>query len=139
MDGSGSATGGNGREIDIMESKWKPEGPQANLPTADGTQWGDFSSKQMGKWSDVGSSPLKDYVIFGVLIRDDNLWFYGYKPDGSQWYASDPIPKSRHMTRSRHLCPTLGRGVRAVMVASPLATKTLYIWRQTIQRSLVKI
>lgn len=112
QDGSGTAqdgaSSGIGREIDIMESMWKPEGPQANLPTSGDSQWGVFRSKQMGNWSDVGGLPLKDYVIFGVLIRDDNLWFYGYKPNGSQWYASDPIPKNSSYDQKWPFVPYIG-------------------------------
>jgi hypothetical protein len=109
MDGADKPPpGGTGREIDIMESRWKPEGPQANMPTKDGTQWGDFRGVQMGKWSDIGGLPSKDFAIFGVLIRDDNLWFYGYKPDGSQWYASDPIPKKSSYEQKAPFVPYIG-------------------------------
>jgi len=107
LDGSGSASD-FGREIDIMESRWQPAGPQANLPTGGNTQWGDYSNKLMGSWSDVGGLPMQDYVIFGVLIRDDNLWFYGYKPDGSQWYTSDAIPKDSSYEQQGPFVPYIG-------------------------------
>ena len=32
---SGGATGGIGREIDILETKWQPSGPQINLPNGE--------------------------------------------------------------------------------------------------------
>ena len=93
QDGSGSAAGGNSREIDIMETKWQPDGPQANCPNNNKNGWNtDYSNKLMGKWDDIGGMPMKDFVIFGCLIRDNNLWIYGYKSDGSQWYSSDTIP-----------------------------------------------
>jgi hypothetical protein len=95
QDGSGSAPGGNSREIDIMETRWKPGGPQANCPTGGGTGWNtEWSNQQMGDWNDVGGLPMTDYVTFGCLIRGDNLWIYGYKPDKSQWFCSSAIPNN---------------------------------------------
>lgn len=94
-DGAGS--GGNySREIDIVETKWKPLGPQSNCPTGNGTGWtGSFSSVQMGDWTDVGGCPTSDFITFGCLIRGDDLWFYAYKPDGTQWFAQN-VPKSNN-------------------------------------------
>lgn len=92
QDGSGAAPGGNSREIDLMETKWKPEGPQANCPNGGDTGWNsEWSNQQMGNWSDVGGLPMTDYVTFGCLIRDNKLWIYGYRPDGKLWYCSDAI------------------------------------------------
>ncbi|MEO1413454.1 MAG: hypothetical protein AAFW73_26485 [Bacteroidota bacterium] len=93
QDGSGSALGGDSREIDLMETRWQPSGPQANCPNGVGTGWNtDWANQLMGQWSDIGGIPMTDFAIFGCLIRDGNLWIYGYQPDGSPWYCSDPIP-----------------------------------------------
>lgn len=93
-DGNGGNGEGYSREIDIMETKWKPAGPQANCPTGDNTGWtSSFNSKQMGSWSDVGGAPNPNFVTFGCMIRGDDLWIYAYKPDGSQWYCTDAIKK----------------------------------------------
>jgi|GEM_PF-3022617 len=100
MDGSGDAPGGNGREIDIMETKWKPEGPQLSLSnTAGGSGWSDdpaYSNLMYGKWSDegIGGAPNPDFVTYGAFIRDNNLWIYAYKPDGTQWFCTDAIPNN---------------------------------------------
>jgi hypothetical protein len=126
MDGGAKTPpGGAGREIDIMESRWKP-GPQANLAVGGGTQWGDFRSQQMAEWSDVGGLPMKDFAIFGVLIRDDNLWFYGYKPDGSQWYASDPIPKKSSYDQESQFVPYIGTWLEEGHDASDCGFSTCY-------------
>lgn len=92
-DGAGS--GGNySREIDIVETRWKPTGPQSNCPTGGNTGWTTtFNSKQMGKWTDVGGIPTSDFITFGCLIRDNNCWIYAYKPDGTQWFSVN-IPKN---------------------------------------------
>ncbi len=93
QDGAGGAPGGNSREIDIMETRWQPAGPQANCQNAVGNGWNtDWANKLMGKWSDVGGLPLQGFVTFGCYIKNQTLWIYGYKQDGSQWYCSDPIP-----------------------------------------------
>jgi hypothetical protein len=86
-----------GREIDVMETKWKQGGPQISLANDEGgTYWNTDSAQnvQMGNWSDVGGAPNPDFVTYGVLIRDNNLWIYAYKPDGTQWYSTGAIPNT---------------------------------------------
>ena len=84
-DGNGGNGGGYSREIDIMETKWQPTGPQANCPTGDNTGWtSSFNSHQMGSWSDVGGAPTPNFVTFGCMIRGDDSLL------GSRvWYARD--------------------------------------------------
>lgn len=113
IDGSGSAVGGNGREIDIMETQWKPFGPQVNLANGGETSWntsGVYQSKQMGAWADLdGGIPTKDFVTFGAFIKDQTLWLYAYKPDGTQWYSSDAIPLSNPTyTQTSPFVPYIG-------------------------------
>jgi hypothetical protein len=92
QDGSGSAPGGASREIDIMETRWQPLGPQANCPSAGGTTWSSqFSNVLMGKWADIGGLPMTGFVTFGCLIRDKNMWIYGYTQAGKLWYCSEVI------------------------------------------------
>lgn len=85
-DGSGGYGGDKyGREIDIMETHWHTEGPQVNLPTGDGTGWDTNSThNEYNNWSNWGGSPMTQFGVFGVLIRDDQLWFYGYSDEDSQ-------------------------------------------------------
>lgn len=97
-DGSGS--GGNySREIDIVETRWQPTGPQSNcphtpLPTGGNTGWtNNFNNVKMANWSDVGGIPTSNFITFGCLIRGDNCWIYAYKPDGTKWF-SKKIPKN---------------------------------------------
>jgi len=104
----GSDAGGDAgysREIDIMETKWNGGsstvfGPQVNIPNGGNTGWNTTNSicvnkgLEMAPWSDVGGAPTPDFVTFGALISNNTLWFYAYKSDGTQWYASDPIPLS---------------------------------------------
>ena len=95
MDGSAHATGGTGREIDVLETRWKPNGPQVNLPNGDNTSWNPqaLHGVQMGNWKDVGGAPTPGFVTFGVYINSHNvMWIYAYKPDGSLWYSTDAIP-----------------------------------------------
>jgi len=100
MDGSGGAKGGTGREMDIVETKWKPNGPQINLPNGltkkykIPTSWNpnQYQSKQMGNWSDVGGAPTKQFVTFGAYINNKQLWIYAYKPNGTLWYSTNAIP-----------------------------------------------
>jgi hypothetical protein len=33
-------------------------------------------------------------VTFGVLIKDNQIWFYANKPNGDQWYSIGPIAKT---------------------------------------------
>jgi hypothetical protein len=100
--------GAYSREIDIMETMWSPKGPQINLGNmGGGTAWNvhaktaNYGLKQpFPLWSEVGGAPTKDFIIFGCLIRGDNLWLYAYKGPGvdinhknGQWYCTDAIPK----------------------------------------------
>ncbi len=86
------------REIDILETHWQPDGPQINVTYNKGHNqyWNNqmYQSKKMGSWSDVGGAPTQGFVTFGALIRDNNLWIYAYKPDGTIWYCTDPIPNN---------------------------------------------
>jgi len=92
QDGSGGAPGGVSREIDIMETRWQPLGPQANCPSASGTEWSStFKNRLMGKWTDVGGAPTTGFITFGCLIRDKSMWMYAYKQNGELWYSSDEI------------------------------------------------
>jgi hypothetical protein len=104
----GSDAGGDAgysREIDIMETKWNGGsstvfGPQVNIPNGGNTGWNTTNSicinkgLEMAPWSDVGGAPTSDFITFGAVISNNTLWFYSYKSDGTQWYASDPIPMS---------------------------------------------
>ncbi|WHN66502.1 hypothetical protein [Cysteiniphilum sp. QT6929] len=94
LDGSGGAQGGIGREIDVLETKWKPTGPQINLPTGGNSGWNPnaIQGLQLGTWAENGGAPATEFSTFGVLIRDQNLWIYAYKTDGSFWYSTDAVP-----------------------------------------------
>jgi hypothetical protein len=113
LDGSSAGGSGNnsqyGREIDIMETSWNgagatastPTGPQVNLPDGADTGWlaspvnGQTGVNQKAAdWSDVGGAPTSDFVTFGILIKGNQIWFYAYKPDGTQWYSYGPIDKT---------------------------------------------
>jgi hypothetical protein len=118
LDGSSAGGSGNnsqyGREIDIMETSWNgagatastPTGPQVNLPNGNpgnGNNTGWLASPVNGQtgvnqkaadWSDVGGAPTSDFVTFGILIKGNQIWFYAYKPDGTQWYSYGPIDKT---------------------------------------------
>jgi hypothetical protein len=109
LDGSGSAQGGNGREIDIMESLWQ-DGPQTNLPNGDGTSsWNAaYSNKVLGKWSDIGGLPAHEFITFGAYIKGSNLWLYAYKADGTQWYSSDAIPLKSDYQQEGVFVPYIG-------------------------------
>jgi hypothetical protein len=100
--------GAYSREIDIMETMWQPDGPQINLGNMGGfTAWntdaktGNYGLKPKPLWSDVdvGGAPTKDFIIFGCLIRGDDLWLYAYKGPNvknernGQWYCTEKIPK----------------------------------------------
>lgn len=92
QDGSGGAPGGVSREIDIMETRWQPLGPQSNCPSGGGTQWSStFKNQLMGRWTDVGGAPTTGFVTFGCLIRDKSMWIYGYTQAGKLWYSSGEI------------------------------------------------
>lgn len=113
LDGSSAGGSGNnsqyGREIDIMETSWNgygatmstAPGPQVNLPNGNATGW--LQDPQNGQngvnqkaadWSAVGGAPTSDFVTFGVLIKDDQIWFYANKPNGDRWYSIGPIAKT---------------------------------------------
>ena len=96
--GGGDKGGGFGREIDVMETQWQhnPAGPQASLANVGGgTAWNSsYGNVRTGLWTDIGGAPNKQFATYGVLIRDNNLWIYSYKPDGSVWYCSDAIPNT---------------------------------------------
>jgi hypothetical protein len=103
LDGNGGGTGGGGygREIDVMETQWQhdPAGPQASLANHGGNPdnyWNktELQNVRIGLWSDIGGAPNSDFATYGVLIRDNNLWIYTYKPDGSVWYCSDAVPNT---------------------------------------------
>jgi hypothetical protein len=110
LDGSAAGgAGGYGREIDIMETSWNgygattstPPGPQVNLPNGNATGWlqspvngQDGVNQKAADWSVVGGAPTSDFVTFGVLIKDDQIWFYANKPNGDQWYSIGPIAKT---------------------------------------------
>ena len=98
LDGHGGGTGkGYGREIDIVETQWKTGGPQSSLANAEGgTYWNqtEVQNTQMGSWSDIGGAPNPDFATYGILIRDNNLWIYGYKPDGTLWFTTDKVPNT---------------------------------------------
>ena len=100
LDGNGGGDGKSfGREIDVMETQWQhnPPGPQASLANnKGGTAWNttEIQNLLIGKWTDIGGAPNKDFATYGVLIRDNNLWIYTYKPDGSVWYCSDAVPNT---------------------------------------------
>ena len=98
LDGQGGGHGAGtffGREIDIMETLWQPEGPQASLANdKNGKTWWSKDSIQnqmMGKWADVGGVP-GGWFTFGCLIRDNSLWIYAYDKDGKWWYSSGEVP-----------------------------------------------
>jgi hypothetical protein len=113
LDGSSAGGSGNnsqyGREIDVMETSWNgygatpstAPGPQVNLPNGNSTGW--LANPQNGQngvnqkaadWSAVGGAPTSDFVTFGVLIKDDQIWFYANKSNGDQWYSIGPIAKT---------------------------------------------
>jgi hypothetical protein len=113
LDGSNAGGSGNnsqyGREIDVMETSWNgygatpstAPGPQVNLPNGNTTGWlqspvngQNGVNQKAASWSDVGGAPTSDFVTFGVLIKDNQIWFYANKPNGDQWYSIGPIAKT---------------------------------------------
>lgn len=119
----GSPAGGPAgwsREIDIMETRWDSGGlvgPQVNLPTGLGggntvfTGWTHDDTYQdavLGEWDQVGGAPTEQFVTFGILIRDDSLWIYAYKPDGSLWYSTDEIPLDSDYQQTAPFVPYIG-------------------------------
>ena len=82
---------------DILETKWKPGGPQISLANDEGnTYWNKTEAQniQMGVWDSIGGAPNPKFATYGALIRDNNLWIYAYKPDGTIWYSTDSIPNT---------------------------------------------
>lgn len=111
LDGSGSAPGGIGREIDIMETKWQSTGPQINLPNGGGTSWNpnsEYINYLAGQWVDDGGAPATDFTTFGAYINDGNLWIYAYKTDGTQWYCTDAIPLDSDYDQTGDFVPYIG-------------------------------
>ncbi len=111
QDGSGGAPGGIGREIDILETKWQPSGPQINLPTGGGSGWNpnsQYINYLAGKWVDNGGAPATEFSTFGALIRDNNLWIYAYKTDGTIWYSTDAIPLDSDYDQKGDFVPYIG-------------------------------
>jgi hypothetical protein len=115
LDGSpAGGDGGYGREIDIMETKWK-DGPQVNIPNGGGTGWNpsDTICTSNGiayvNWSAIGGAPTSDFVTFGVLIRDNKLWFYAYHTQGTvNWYATNSVPKNNAYVQQGPFVPYIG-------------------------------
>ena len=109
-DGSNSASYAS-REIDIMETKWTSTGPQINLPQGGDTGWApiprDWGWKKAPDWADVGGAPTKNFITFGCLIRDGNLWLYAYNED-IQWYATKAIPKNNSYEQRHPFAPYIG-------------------------------
>jgi hypothetical protein len=112
------SSGAYSREIDIMETRWTPEGPQINILNIGGnTAWNDDPDYGLGsppvpkehvkpggvkcaRWSDLEKEPLKTqlklaggFVLYGCLIRGTDLWLYAYVGD-VQWYCTKAIPKT---------------------------------------------
>ncbi|MDA9661526.1 hypothetical protein N9T35_00870 [bacterium] len=119
----GSADGGAAgwsREIDIMETRWNAGGtkigPQLNLPTGQGdggpfTGWttdDTYSNSVLGEWAEVGGAPTEQFITFGVLIQDESLWIYAYKPDGTLWYSTDEIIKQSDYQQTGEFVPYIG-------------------------------
>lgn len=122
-----------GREIDIMETHWKPGGPQINLPlgkkaSGESTGWVpnpeayDASSFQAGQWSDLeqrfGKDPTELYVTYGAFIDgSNNLYLYAYYPTATtiaadtapeQWYVHGPIPRNSSYLQQGMFVPYIG-------------------------------
>lgn len=105
-DSPGGGSGGYGREIDIMETKWNggsstETGPQLNLPNGNSDKatqmsWNPTATQYVNHmpatWASNGGAPATEFSTFGALIRNDTLWIYGYKTDGTIWYSTDAIP-----------------------------------------------
>tara|TARA_R100001463_G_scaffold36431_3_gene78700 strand:+ start:835 stop:2235 length:1401 start_codon:yes stop_codon:yes gene_type:complete len=96
-----------GREIDIMETKWQPTGPQVNLPNGNSSNpqsqmsWNTDLSGTDGYnhlatvWDSMYTTFPKPttYATFGVAILSDGLYFYGYNDKGKQVYCDGPHPQ----------------------------------------------
>jgi len=112
-----------GREIDIMETKWQPSGPQANLPNGNPSDpssqmsWNTEVSGTNGynkleaKWEQMYSTfpNPTTYATFGIAILDDGLYFYGYNDKGTQVYVDGPIVlKNDGYTQENPFVPYIG-------------------------------
>ena len=112
-----------GREIDIMETKWQPTGPQVNLPNGDSTNvksqmsWNtDLSGKDgynhlattWDKMYTTFPNPTT-YATFGVAILDEGLYFYGYNDKGEQVYCDGPhVMKNDTYKQTAPFVPYIG-------------------------------
>jgi hypothetical protein len=110
--------GAYSREIDIMETRWNPDGPQFNLGNmGGGTAWNQEAAApnygiKKPLWTDV-AQPKKDpahpnaklpltadFIIFGCFIRlkpEPLLWLYAYKGETDKnvpWYCTEAIKKT---------------------------------------------
>jgi len=124
-----------GREIDIMETKWQVEGPQANLPNGNDTipssqmSWNTEVSGAKGynkleaKWEDMYKTQWPKpttYATFGVAILDNGLYFYGYDDEGNQVYADGPIlPKNDDYKQTGPFVPYIGTWTDQKTTTSP--------------------
>jgi len=108
------------REIDVMETRWNAGGtkvgPQLNLPTGQGnggpfTGWTTdetYYNAVLGEWDDIGGAPLEQFATFGILIRDQSLWIYAYKPNGEFWYSTEEILEQSDYQQSAPFVPYIG-------------------------------
>jgi len=110
LDGSRVDADRVGREIDIMETRWQPNGPQVNLPNGGHSSWNPsaYINVKMGNWSDVGGAPTKDFQTFGAYIKGKNLWIYAYKADGTLWYSTSAIPLHSSYVQHGVFVPYIG-------------------------------
>jgi hypothetical protein len=57
-------------------------------------------------------APTVDFIIFGCLIRGDNLWLYAYKGvtyNHVQWYCTKKIPlTNRNYKQEKPFVPYIG-------------------------------
>jgi hypothetical protein len=135
--------GAYSREIDIMETRWTPKGPQINLGNRFGytgwsvypdyglvsppvnedylkaykkayPRWKPRANVKPALWTDVALDPhngTKDFILFGCLIRGNNLWLYAYKgpTNGSeQWYCTNAIPAAFPYIQKYPFVPYIG-------------------------------
>ena len=119
-EGGSRAKSQYGREIDIMETKWQPTGPQVNLPNGDPTntlsQMG-WNTDLAGKhgynklattWDSLYKAPGTDFATFGVAILSEGLYFYGYK-GATQVYCIGPlVEKNDNYTQKNPFVPYIG-------------------------------
>jgi len=122
--GGSRANSQYGREIDIMETKWQKEGPQANLPNGNTSDpkshmsWNtdlsgtDGYNKQESTWDKVytaGFPNATTYATFGVAILDEGLYFYAYDDEGNWLYADGPhVEKNDSYIQTGPFVPYIG-------------------------------